>query len=348
MYIYNKHILIMENIIVTTWGLGASYRKRVIHNIQKAIDTKYDNILSYIILTDKPSDFYELQDKTKKIIDVVDFHMMRKKYSPWSEEYEYVPKEIDDESKFGIDYRESNTQGKKFSYALHRFSLPRISELGYNRFLHCDCDTDIRYDKIVNGEVTEEEFWNEFDTPVNTMKGCDLEHRKMETEGRDCWANIMILMGNILRFGMSIRHPEYMDNLYCLKIDHIQTEGPFRYYNLENSSMVYQYFLFWDEISQMTLTHPYLKLGVGGSGYMYIDNVMCTVTNDMLGITPLNFDKKWHTVNIYNADRYFYSRSLGAIINGVEVVMKSAKTHAEYMEINKELIDVLKTRGELF
>lgn len=34
----------MENIIVTTWRLGASYRKRLIHNIQKAIDTKYDKV----------------------------------------------------------------------------------------------------------------------------------------------------------------------------------------------------------------------------------------------------------------------------------------------------------------
>jgi hypothetical protein len=337
----------MENIIVTTWGLGASYRKRVIHNIQKAIDTKYDNVLPYIILTDKPSDFYELQDKTKKIIDIVDFHAMREKYSPSSEEYEYVSKEIDDEGKFGVDFRKSYSQGKRFSYALHRFSLPRISELGYNRFLHCDCDTDIRYDKIVSGEVTEEEFWNEFDTPVNTMKGCDLEYQKMSTECGKCWANITILVGNILRYEMSIRHPEYMGKLYCLKIDHIQTEGPFRYYNLENSSMIHQYFLFWDEICKMSLTHPYLKQGIGGS-YMYVDNVMHTVTNDMFEITPLNFDKKWHTVNIYLGDRFYFPRPMDAVINGKKVEIKEADTKEKFLIINKELIDVLKQSGELF
>jgi len=341
----------MENIIVTTWGLGSSYRKRVIHNIQKAIDTKYDNVLPCIILTDKPSDFYELQDKTKKIIDIVDFHALREKYSPWSEEFEYVSKEINDEGKFGVDFRKSRDQDKRFSYALHRFSLPRISELGYNKFLHCDCDFDIRYDKIVSGEVTEDAFWNEFDTPINTMKGCDLEYHKVDGNSGECWANVTILMGNILRFEMSIRHPEYNNigkhNLYCLKIDHLQTEGPFRYYNLENSSMVLQYFLFWDEIAKIILTHPYLRLGVGGSGYMYIDNIMHTVTNDMLGITPLNFDKKWHTANIYLGDRFYFPRSVGAIINEKEIALKAADTKEEFLRINKEVLDILKQKGEL-
>ena len=66
--------------IISIWGLGPTYRDRVKHNIQKAIDIGYDNIMDYIILTDVPEDFFELRDATKKIIDIVNIHDVREIY----------------------------------------------------------------------------------------------------------------------------------------------------------------------------------------------------------------------------------------------------------------------------
>jgi len=76
--------------------------------------------------------------------------------------------------------------------------------------------------------------------------------------------------------------------------------------------------------------------------------VMHTVTNDMFEITPLNFDKKWHTVNIYLGDRFYFPRPMDAVINGKKVEIKEADTKEKFLIINKELIDVLKQSGELF
>ena len=337
----------MNNIIVTTWGIGPSYRKRVVHNINKAIDTGYDNILPYVILTDKPDDFYELQDKTKKVFDILNVHEIREKLAPWSSNYEYIPKE-QDPAKYSIDYRNSAHLQKNFSYALHRFSLPRISELGYNRFIYCDCDTDILYDKIVKREVSEKEFWNEYDTPVNTMKGCDLQTWQLSSD--DWWANNNIILGNILRFALCQKYPEYqkpyafgMEQFY-LKRYHTQTEGPFRYYHLKDSGMTSTYFELWNEATRIAQTNRELQIQLTtGGGYITIDNTPVTAVNDVLGIKPMHFTTKWHKVNIYLHDRHFFPRGYCHTVNGKVLSLQPTDTLEEFYEKNKELIDYLKS-----
>ena len=349
MDIYDNNYFSMEipKVLVSIWGLGPTYRNRMKITIQKAIDTGYPHILPYIILTDVPSDFYELRDKTDKIIDIIDLHAEREKYSSWSKELEYLCQERYDEQKYGEEFFNAKEQSKKFSYAVHRFVFPRIAELGYNRFLHSDGDVDIRYDKIVNGTLSEEEFWEQFNTPVNSVRGLDLETKKMDTGGAH-YFNISIIVADILRYEIERLHPEY-NHLYCMHLETTQTECGFRYYHFADTSRILKYFEIWDEIAYIVLSHRYLRQAVGAGGYVNIDNVMHTVLADVFQMQMLNFGKEYHLVNIHNADRYFCPRPLGAFINGVEVVIKAGKTRDDYMEINKELIEVLKeTRGELF
>jgi len=336
----------IPKVLVSIWGVGPSYRNRVKSTIQKAINTGYPHILPYIILTDVPSDFYELQDKTDKIIDIVDIHTEREKYSPWSKEVEYLCQERCDEQKYGEEFLQAWEVGKRFSYATHRFAFPRIAELGFSRFLHCDSDVDIRYDKVVNGELSEEEFWEQFNTPVNSMKGLDLEQRNLDGGG-GTYFNVSIIAGNILRYEIERLHPEY-NHLYCFCITHTQTECGFRYYHLSDTLLIWKYFELWDEIAYIMLHHRILKQALGAGGYVYIDNIMHTVLSDIFKMEMLNFGKEYYYVNIYNADRYFMPRPIGAIINGVEICSQPAKTRDEYMKINKELIVILKERGELF
>ena len=179
----------MNKPIVATWGTGPTYRNRIKHNIQKAIDTGYDNIMNYIILTDYPEEFDDFRKSNNKIIDILDIHKIRKNH-PWSEKHEYIPLGKDEKS-YGEDYWNSkHKKNKNFSYGLNRFSLPAIAELGFNKFLMCDCDVDIRYDKIIKNECSEEDFWKEFDTPVNSMKGCDLEEHTLD--------NLVLPFGNVV------------------------------------------------------------------------------------------------------------------------------------------------------
>lgn len=334
----------MENIIVGTWGIGPSYRRRVRLNIQKAINTGYDNILPYIILTDAPEEFYELQDKTKKIIDIVDIHEVREKYSPWSKNYEIIPKEKYDEVKYGKEFRENYDNGKYlFSYALYRFYLPRISELGYNKFIHCDCDYNIRYDKIVNGSINEKDFWEHLNTPVYTMRGETFVEYHHNNAIND-WSNITITMANILRYEMGRRHPEYKKKLNYVAETFPFTEGCFRYYHFKKSSEILQYFLFWDEIAEICLTDDIFRVCSGGSSRMYIDYVMWIVANDMFGIKCMDFSKQFQTSHMYWSDRYFYPLEIGTNKpDGTLVRLNPAETREKFLEINKEAIEYLKS-----
>jgi len=333
----------MNDIIVSTWGIGPTYRQRVIHNIVKALSTGYDKILPYVILTDHPEDFFDLKSKTDKIIDIININDVREKFSPWSKEFEYISTE-NDQSKYGEDYRTKTNDGLRFSYGLHRFSLPRISELGYRKFLMCDSDTDIRYDKIVNGKVTETEFWEQFNTPVNTMKGCDIEI--FNIDAIHYWANGNIILSNILRYMLSIKFPQYSNNIKLLHPTYTQTEGPFRFYHLKSSEMVKEYFEILDETTKMSLISYPIRQQLSPGVYMYIDNVLVSMTNEVLDITPMNFEHLWYTVNVYKSDRYFFPSGAQTYVSEKHLSLQPASSVIEFNEINKELIDHLKSIGQ--
>jgi hypothetical protein len=331
-----------ENIIVATWGCGPTYRDRVKQNILKAKNTNYDKIIPYLILTDYVDDFLEFKNDEKLVVDVIDINKERSKYSEWSYNLEYIPNYLT-EKEYGIDYREKTNVGKKFSYALNRFSLPTISKMGFNKFLMCDCDTDIRYDKIVNGETTEELFWEEYNTPLNTMKGCDLENfnfsRWPNFEG---WGSNNIILANHMRYYLKNKYPEDVrnnPNFIWLGNQFWQTEGPFRFYNLESSKKVMDVFNIWDELMKFGLSDEMFRRHLSPGQYMYIDNVPVTVTNEFLNINPLNFDKFWHTVNIYNADRFFFPQGHVENVNGEILSFQIGETKEEFFLRNKKLID---------
>ena len=339
----------MNKPIVATWGTGPTYRNRIKHNIQKAIDTGYDNIMDYIILTDYPDDFDEFRSKTDKVVDVLDIHKIREEH-PWSKDFEYIPLSRDPEE-YGKDYRESKHAGKEFSYALNRFSLPRISELGYSKFVMCDCDVDIRYDRIVNKECTEEEFWAQYDTPVNSMKGCDLENHDLASTllpfndflGHNTGLASRIELGSILRYELGKKYPQQYINLGPYLTQITQTEGPFRYYNLANPELVKTYYEMWDDVMKICYDDKFLRNLICGSTYMTIDNIPVAIVNQFLNITPLHFDIFWHTVNIYYIDRHFFPRGVG-FGNGLSLM--PADSEELFLETNKEAIEFLKTQKD--
>ena len=125
-------------------------------------------------------------------------------------------------------FREENwKKGNKFSYALHRFSLPTFYELGYKKVLMCDCDVDIRYD-LIGKDFTEFEFWDQFNTKPNSLKGCDLETFDSRTHIDDPWRFNNITMSNIIKYELGDQ------NINIFSRECTQTEGPFRFYNFSN------------------------------------------------------------------------------------------------------------------
>ena len=80
----------MDKPVISLWGLGPSYRRRVKLNILDAMSMGYDNMMDYVVLTDYPEDFTEFAEQTGKIKAIIDINKAREPY-PWSQELEHIP-----------------------------------------------------------------------------------------------------------------------------------------------------------------------------------------------------------------------------------------------------------------
>ncbi len=333
----------MNKPIIVTWGLGPSYRDRVKHNFLKSLETGYNNTMDYLILTDIPEDFDELRKSTNKIIDVVNIHEVREQY-PWSKEIEFIPT---DQENYGKEYRDHMNTRKSFSYSLNRFSLPRIAELGYTKFIMHDPDADIRYDRIVNGEITEEDFWNQFDTPVNSMKGCHMEY--VGIDPGDVFvpsaaigpnSKITLQMSSIL---MDRLNQNLNSNFHPILSKLNITEGPFRYYNFESPEKIKEYFDIWNESIKISFSNPEFQICSQCGGYMLCDYIPVGVTNHYCGVKVLHFDPLYYTVNIYFTDRYFSPKVMN-FPDGSHLM--PANTLEEFYQINAKQIEILKQQNQ--
>ena len=333
----------MSKPIVATWGLGPSYRERVKHNFEKSLSMGYSDTMDYIILTDVPSDFDELRSRTNKIIDVVNIHEVRAQY-PWSADLEYIPT---NQETYGKDYRDNLSDRNFFSYSLNRFILPRIAELGYTKFVMHDPDADIRYDKIASGEITEQELWDEFDTPVNSMKGCHKEEVSITFAGGLNIANAMgpasaagLQVSSILMDKLNAKY-ETNQNPVVTKLE--ITEGPFRYYHFESPEKVKKYFDVWNDCIKFNFENPLLRNCNECGGYMLCDYIPVGTANEYLRIKVLNFDRKYYNIHIYFTDRYFTPKSMN-FDDGTHLV--PADTLEEFYEVNARQIEILKSQHQ--
>lgn len=327
----------MNDIIISTWGIGPSYRKRVITHINKCIDSGYDKIIPYIILTDNPDDFKELAKNKKIVKKVINIHKERNKYSKWSEKYEFLSK-FNDEYRYGKENREKSLNGwDTFSYGLHRFSWPTICKLGYTKFIHCDPDFEIRYDKIISGEIPEKQFWEEFNTPINSMKGVVLEEFNLKGTKEDIWSDFNVILYCILKYRLND-----IFNLPPIQVYlpfFIQTEGPFRFYNLSSTDKIMECFKMVDKGIELVLKEPFFREHQRPQPYAYLDNVVHAAVNNLLDIKMLDFPPIIFTPNIYLEDRYFLPNGSEWVINGEKMFIESGTNIEDFIKKNKKIID---------
>jgi hypothetical protein len=345
----------MDKPIVSLWGFGPSYRKRVKLNILDAIEMGYDNMMDYVVLTDMPEDFTEFAEQTGKIKAIVNIHEARQEYE-WSKELEFIPAVTTDPKQYGDEYMESLSKGKLFSYSLHRFSFPTIAKLGYNKVVFMDGDVKLRYDKIVSGELTEEQFWAEFDSPVNSMKGCvyELLGIRQDTFNQQkgtfdfVWS---MAMGMGQSFGALQACSIVLHELY--KADNVVkpqvitelplTEGPFRYYHFESPEKVQKYFETWNEVIRLFHSNTFLRQHQQCGGYMTCDYMPVATTNVYQQMKVLNFPNTVYNRQIHFTDRYFLPLNGGAPGLGTKFI--PGDSEEDFIEKNKDLKQILEDRN---
>lgn len=332
----------MDKPIISLWGLGPSYRNRIKFNILEAISMGYDNMMDYVILTDYPEDFNEFAKQNDKIKAIININEVRKDY-PWSAELEYVPVSTTDSKAYGEEYMNNLRENKYFSYSLHRFSFPTIAELGYNKIVFMDGDVKLRYDKIVSGELTEEQFWTEFDTPVNSMKGCAAETGYIDEQTFQYnWMRAVGLSQSLIALQLcSILiyelHKTYGSDGFPL-ITHLPiTEGPFRYYHLESPQKVKNLFDVWNECIRMVMSDVHFRRCQQCGGYMLCDYIPVAAANIYCGIKVLDFPNTVYNRQIYFEDRYF----IPPAIPGIGGQFTPANSQEEFLQNNQEIKQIL-------
>jgi hypothetical protein len=322
--------------IILTWGFGPSYRKRIKHNIETAIASGYDNIMDYIILTDVPEDFFELRDKTNKIIDIVNIHKERERYQ-WSKDLEYIP---ENQTTYGDDFRNAIGDSKQFTHGLDRFSIPHALELGYTKFLMYDSDCKLHYDKIVNGEITEEFFWGKFETPINSMKAIWKE--EIEIVHEKVFRNVRCVgMGSTMVLQLTACVMQSLNQKLNLNFPILHskldvTEGNLKYFNLESTYFGNRWFDVLNESARLCygLENGFRYLNASG-GHMLHSVLPYAISNLYMSIGVLDFPHhEIFNTNIYADDRYF--------LPPFHFNLKHASTQEEFYEINKENIEILK------
>lgn len=336
----------MKNeIIVSTWGIGPSYRKRVKNHILESINSGYSGILDYVVLTDYPEDFKDIEESTGKIKAIIDINDARKECE-WSTNLEPIPSSKDEKG-YAREYQNFSNEGKTFSYGLHRFSFPTISELGYSKIVFLDPDVKLRYDKI-GKEMTEEQFWKEFNYPVNSMTGVAQGGVSIKEE-KFTWAmamgydqsTIALQVASLVLYKLNEIYNT--PDKYPLVCNMPITEGPFRFYNFSDSKSVKDYFEIWNKTAEIILSTPFLKNSQICGGYMLCDYMIVGIANLFWGMQVLNFP--YNTVYdtfIHFEDRFFLSRHAIAVND----TLLPADTQEEYMEKNAEVIAKLKLQNK--
>lgn len=334
----------LQKPIIATWGVGPSYRRRVKQHILQSVNSGYDNIMDYAILTDLPEDFDEIAKQTGKIKFITNIHDARKNYE-WSHKNEYIPTSIDYEN-YAKEYVENHQNDKMFSYALHRFALPDLAKFGYTKILFIDSDMKINYDKI-GIEFTEEDFWKEFDTPINSVKGCVAETMGIinntnwkESRCMGIYASSIALQ--TCSIVLYLLEKKFKKNRFYIPKNFDMTEGPFRYYNFENVEKVIEYFEFWEESQKIIMSDYYMKSSLLCGGYMYCDYTPVACANIYSNLTVENFSNVIYDIEVHYEDRYFLPKGTDATLG---LPIKAAKSIDEFFEINKETEEKCKELG---
>jgi len=349
-----------KDIIIATWGFGPTYRERIIYQIETAANFEYDKVMKYVILTDRIEDFVGLEPRIQNlIIDVVDIEELRKE-DEWSKIYEPLPKEKVDEEIYAQQWRHyCDEKNILFSYGIRRYVMKRLLELGITKFLIMDSDMKLHYDHITMGRTTEEDFWKEFDTPSNSVKGCSYEVLKMSSMHESgefiklVWSRTVGAHDSKTALQSAavamFKYHEDAGTLsqFSIPMELPILEGPVRLYNFENLEKLKSYWETFNKVYKIYLEHRTLYNTCLCGGYMLCDYFQTSVTNILEQISVSHFPGHMYENRQFFIDRFWgppYYQNPDC--NGKNVFLLQAKSKKEFLEINAECIECMRKRGQ--
>lgn len=236
--------ILADDVIVSFWAIGPTYRQQLHKTIQDYLNNKLDKVFKFTILTDYVDDFKQLYNNTSECLAVLDIDQERSMYD-WSFEYEAIPTAKTDQE-YTAQFRSNLSNGKRFSYSLHRFALPWIIKNNYTKFVIIDPDVYFAFkSQDIN---TLQDYVNAYflhgDAPSRTnevdyvIASGYAEERKQVNED---YFNLLCKYTN-----STCNMPE----IFCMN------DGPFRFYSFETVDKVEKFFNTWNTGVEMMLKEP--------------------------------------------------------------------------------------------
>ena len=358
-YIENLNIIdntLHEKIVIATWGMGPTYRDRIKYNIQEAYESGYGKLMKFAILTDYTEDFINLEPHIQDlIIGVYDINEIRKN-DEFSFEFEPIPKNVIDDEQYANEWRYfCDNENKLMSYALKRYLLKAIADTtDYVKVFMIDSDVELPYKRLVSGQLSEQEFWEQFNTPENTIRGCGYEELKivsMESEnrlefiyGRSVGSHdsvralqaSTVVAYNYFKQGNRLQDFRIIEKLSIL-------EGPVRFFNFSNKEKMLSFFDTFNQVTKLFLQDKQLYSCNVCGGYILCDYLTLALAMLLENVKSFHFSGKMFQYRVFHEDRFFGpSWYENHDCNGKKLHLLQARSKKEFLEINEELISCMK------
>jgi hypothetical protein len=292
-----------DEIVLSTWALGPTFRKQLRENILKLLE--YKETFKFVILTDYVEDFQDIKELTPKCLAVLDINEQRKG-NTWSFENEPIAEGLTDEE-YTKNFRALLHQSKTFSYSLHRFSLRWILNQGYKKVLFIDPDVHLQLSR--EGSTLQEYVdWYLPDIP-NSVIGGGMD---------DILAPININYFNLLCKELGVDMPMPSTFKY--------TDGPIRFWNFKTKKMFNKFLDAWEVGLRVQLSNPILHGGCRG-GVFINDETLFGAIYGILGMTVHSINHRSCDV-IHRIENRHFMPSWGSF--------KLCDNQKEFIETNME------------
>jgi len=281
-----------DEIVMSYWAIGPTYRTALRKNLEENVFNK--EFFKMIILTDYPSDFEDYRT-IPNVLDILDLKEQRIKFD-WSYEIEPVPtaKTVDE---YGIQFKDMLRMNKKFSYSLHRFSIPWLINNGYHKFIIMDGDVHL------NMKNLDLQTWTNVFLDVDAKVIAYGDEVKSGSEYDEFYTYLTSYLKQDTLFSSILQFPPCPDK-------HLHHDGPFRFYNFDNIKEAMIFFSVWNSSVEYMLKYGIdlmYKCSMIG-GVMYNDELILGTTNYITNClhVPIN----GNAVNVHHnpkVDRRFLS-----------------------------------------
>lgn len=307
-----------DDLVISYWAIGPTYRRELKENLEK--QPLHEDWFNIVILTDYPNDFTEFFHN-KNILAVLDLAEQRKHHT-WSVELEKLAPATTNEEIYSKEFNKLREVNEKFSYSLHRFSLPWIASNGFSNFVLLDADVRFTYTDGTDTIQYMEEFVKYNLQKMPTDCKMKLLPGRM-IEGTDASVG---KMHDILADLVEKQFPEILipRDFVNIRIG----DGPIKIGRFNNPSEVFKYFDVWNFLTKNIMgEHRYLLTANHMMGpYVVNDELLVAFINRFLNINP-----EYSSVSCFRIMHNIFKTRYFAMVGGNYLPANSLE---EFLKIN--------------